>query len=419
MSDKPSPHHLSVASSFTAADYPHLFTDKLISPGDHFESLKSLAEMRQAAHIARIADYKLFERHDGNTIHFRTAIDLAKFKVATDPGDKVKEWFFSTELNYDVRKLKRIRNELQEMAGNAGFGGTLRFKLDRKTRTIYYEATSKNIYFAFEDFVEANRCDFQPYLNLQRKEPEFDIPFPSAEEAAQPQISYDDDDEADMYADTESSPKSMGITLGGKAEGAAKSKDRSHLSLVKSFEPRQNGYIYKLTPKVVFDPERSQADFMYRENADYPPFKIRTKSEWVLTQIRHAMEQTGVPDYHLSAGPDGIHAWFKTRQDRVAACISLAPDMAYRVDFLQCDSSTSPMKIGKKVKRLQEIFSQTGENVNVKFIANKERHVIQVATQSGNDYIRLQAISRRLEKTNGKFRKLIGLDKPPAASHKL
>ncbi|HEU4838282.1 MAG TPA: hypothetical protein VFS88_02605 [Micavibrio sp.] len=419
MSDKPSPQHLSVVSSFTAADYPYFFTDKLISPGDHIESLKSLAEMRNAAHIARIADYKLFERHDGNTIHFRTAQDLAKFKVATEPGDKVKEWFFSTELNYDVRKLKRIRSELQDMTDKVGFGDTLRFKLDRKTRTIYYEASSKNIYFAFADFAEANHAILQPFLSLQRKEPEFDIPFPSEEEAVQAKISYDDDDEADIYAETEPSPQSMGITLGGKTEGAEKSKDRSHLSLVKDFEPRQNGYIYKLTPKVVFDPERSQADFMYRENTDYPSFKIRTKTEWVLTQIRHAMEHTGVPDYHLSAGPDGIQAWFKTLQDRVAACISLAPDMAYRVDFLQCDSSTSPMKISKKVKKLQEIFSQTGENVNFKFIADKERHVIQVATQSGNDYIRLQAISRRLEKTNGKFQKLIGLDKPPAVSHKL
>lgn len=236
MSDKPSPRHLSIVSSFSAADYPHVYPDEQDDGTDGIGYPYSLAEIRKIANIARIADYKLFEHHNGPVIRFRTDRDLLKFRIAIKPCDDIIAEFVSAEPDYHMRKLKHARNRLQSKADKAGFVGKLKFKLNSKTRTIYYRASSRNMYFAFADFVETNWDAFQPYLSLQRKEPEFDIPVPSKEEAVQPKIFYDDD-EAAAAAETEPSLKSMGITLGGKAEGAEKSKDRSHLSLVKPPEP--------------------------------------------------------------------------------------------------------------------------------------------------------------------------------------
>ena len=408
MSEKPSPPHLSVASSFTAADYPYSFPNKLNCADNQFEDLKSLAEMRKAAHIARIADYKLFEKHDGNIIYFRTIQDLAKFKIAIKPGNDTTAEFVSAEPDYDVQELKRIRNELQNKTDKAGFADMLHFKLDQETRTIYYRASSMNMFFAFADFVEANWDAFQPYLSLQRKEPEFDIPFPSKEEAVQPKISYGDDDETDICKETEPSPKSMGITLGGKAEGAEKSKDRSHLSLVKSFEPGMHGYDFQLTPSIIYDPKRSKGDALFQNHPDYPAFKQAIKTTWVMERIRFAMEQAEVEDYYLTNGRNGLEAWFKTDKDWEVSHASFMPDTGYNVDYLHCSPYSSPMKIRKKAKRMQEIFAEIGVNVNVKFVADEERRVIQAVMPSFNDFMQVHGIFRKLQKTHKKFQALIG-----------
>lgn len=411
MSDKPVPPYLSVASEYSAADYPYSFTDRLANVKDHIARAHSLTAMRGAANMAGITDYKLFEEYDGNAIYLRDFRDVRRYKIATQPGDGVMGEFFTAEHTCDVRKLKRICNTLQKMTDKAGFGDAILFELDRRARCIYYQAESKRAYFAFDDFVEQNRAILQPFLNLQRKEPE--IPFPTEDEATPVTINYVEDLDDDINfirQETEADPKSMGITPGGKAEGEEKSKDRSHLSLVKSFEPRMHGYNFKLTPKIVYDPEKSKTDALFRHLPDYPEFKIATKTKWVMEQIRLAMQQAEVGDYYLNDGPQGIEAWFKTPEDLAVAYASIMPDSVYQVDFLHCSPHTSPMKICKKAKRIQKIFAATGENVNVKFVADKERCVIQAVMQSSSDFIRVQGLSRRLERTNQKFQSLIGLE---------
>ncbi len=204
------------------------------------------AHMRAAATAARLKDYKLLDEAEGHTIYFRNSVDAGRFNVAMKPDEDVMAEFVQTEQSYDVRKLKRHCNDLQKITDKEGFGNTILFELDRRERCIYFQTISKKAYFDFGDFVEENLEIFQPILKLQRKQP--DIKFPTEEDAKHTEVIYVYEDEEEE-ALPETNPKSMGITIGGKTEGE-KSKDRSHLSLAKSFEPLANGYQWKLTPTV-------------------------------------------------------------------------------------------------------------------------------------------------------------------------
>ncbi|PZO87598.1 MAG: hypothetical protein DI626_03630 [Micavibrio aeruginosavorus] len=361
--------------------------------------------MRAAATAARLKDYKLFEEAEGNTIYFRHSVDAGRFHVAMKPNENITAKFVQTEKNYDIGKLKRHLADLQKITDMEGFGNSILFELDRRDRCIYFEAATKKAYFDFSDFVEENLEIFQPILSLQRQKQV--INAPDENDAQETKVIYvNEDDESNALPHT--NPKSMGITVGGKTEGE-KSKDRSHLALVKSFEPMANGYIFKLTPNVVFDPTRSQADNLYKAQPDYPEFKLRTKTRWIADQINSAMKRAEVDDYYIDKNNDQIQAWFKNPEDLAVAYASIMPNTAYQVDYLHCSPSASPMKMSKKIKKLKEIFAETGEKIKVRFIADKERRVIQAVTENTDDFIRVQGISRRLEKTDDRFQKLIGL----------
>ncbi len=128
-----------------------------------------------------------------------------------------------------------------------------------------------------------------------------------------------------------------------------------------------------------------------------------------MEQINSAMKNAEVDDYYLSNDPDGVQAWFKRPEDLAVGYAAISPNMGYQVDYLYCSPSASPMKMSKKIKKLKEIFAETGEKIKVSFVADKQRRVIQAITENTDDFIRVQGISRRLERTHHKFQQLVGL----------
>lgn len=405
MSDKPPPPPLSLVSNFVASEYIYAFTQNLNDPYDHTERADTLASMRRAATQARLPDYKLLEETMGISIYMRTGHDVLRFNVATSPDEEVQGEFVQTDADMDFRKLKRARNKLQRITDKAGFGNDVFFGVDRRDKTIFYDITSKDVFFDFDDFVQSNKELFQPILRLQRQET--NIAATDAQNAVAASITYDDEEQTPL---PETDPKSMGVTIGGKAPDAERSNNRSHLSLVKSFEPMANGYEYKLTPKIIIDPERSQMDKLSTHVPDYPAFKKRTITEKTMMQIRRAMSTAEAEDYYLNDGPNGIDAWFKTPQDLAVAYAAISPSVPIQLDFMHCSRNASPMKMSKKAKALQRIFDAADKNIKVRFSVDKERHVIQADMDSTDDFIRVQGLSRRLERSNSQFRRLIELN---------
>lgn len=402
MSDTPEkPSHLRLVSNFVAADYIYAFTNNLDHPGNHEERRDALDGLRRAATLARIPDYKLLDEPQGPTIYLRTPNDVLRFKAATSPGDSVQEEFVQAEPDFDVRKLKRIGNKLQDMADRAGFRDTILFGLVRAERLIVLEASSKRAYFAFDDFLKANRDQFAAIYALQRKEPEMDIPFPTPDTAVQkPTIIREDTAPASVEQESDRFIK-------GSAELETRTPPAGDLTLTKSFT--EQNYPFALRPIVTIDPNVSTMDRLCSELPDYAQWKLETKNAEMTRRIRGAMEKAYVDDYCLYEDDMRVHAHFKDPKDLAVAYASIMPDMQYHVDYLHCSENASPLKMSRKVKRLRELFAQTGEDVHVRFVADKQRHVIQAITDTAEDFARVQGISRQLERTNPAFRFLVGM----------
>ncbi len=401
---------LALVSDFAPSSYIYSFTQAFNDPLDGFERHNKVKSFQTAAFRAHLKDYKIFDTHAGVEIYMKTPEDIQRFKIATSPGSEVQHEVVQFEKDYDYRKIKRICAHLNKLAVKNGFDDIV-FGEIRSEKAIMLFAEDKNRYFDFIDFFETTDI-LEKLKTLQRKEPEFDIPMPTEEEATATPVTYvneDEYDDQDAEVQQETNPKSMGITIGGKAQDTERSTDRSHLSLAKSFEPNANGYIFKLTPKIMIDPSRSQMDKLCMYDPGYPDFKFKSKTETLMNQIRAAILNAEVDDYHLS-DENGVQAWFKRPEDLAVAYAAISPDMGYQVDFLSFSQNASPMKMNKKAKQLQRIFAEANPKVDVRFVVDKDRHVIQAVTPNTDDFIKVQGISRRLERSHDKFQRIVGLD---------
>ena len=402
MSEETSPSsHLSLVSNFRASDYIYSFTNDIDDPLDGNERATVLNGFRVAAAIAGLKDYKLFESRNEVTIYLRSPLDVHRFKIATLTTDQVEQEFVQAEPDYDFRKLKRAGVQLQRLTDQAGFGNTLLFGVVRGNRSIMVLASSKQAYLAFDDYVAQNKEKFQKFFDLQREEPEFDLPEPTEDEAVQPNIIVYDENPIPER------PASDLFIRGGATDETA-TAPTGQIAMAKSFNDQN--YPWSLKPTIKIDPDRNGMDRLCQHDPSYPSFKLETKPPQLMTKIRAAMEGAAVDDYCLYNNDGKVEAHFKHPRDLAIAYASLYPSMEHQVDFVECSQNASPMKMHKKAKKLQAIFTEVGAGVDVKFVCDMDRKVIRAYVPTTDDLIRVQRISRTLERSDAQFQRIVGLN---------